>query len=73
LYFIHYFVAGALALNGDLDEARAELADSLKLNPEINSLPRWREAVPWATNPQYMALEEKTLDVGLRRAGFPDQ
>jgi TolB-like protein/Tfp pilus assembly protein PilF len=73
LYFIHYFLAGALALNGDLDEARAELADSLKLNPEINSLPRWREAVPWATNPQYMALEEKTLDVGLRRAGFPNQ
>jgi TolB-like protein/Tfp pilus assembly protein PilF len=73
LYFIHYFLAGALGLNGDLDDARAELADSLKLNPAINSLAQWREAVPWATNPQYRALEEKTLNIGLRRAGFPDE
>jgi hypothetical protein len=32
-----------------------------------------RTLVPWVTNPQLLALEEKTLDVGLRRAGFPDK
>ncbi len=73
LYFIHYWLAGALGLKGDLEEARAELAASLKLNPKINSLAQWRQAVPWATNPQYLALEEKTVDIGLRRAGFPEE
>jgi hypothetical protein len=26
----------------------------------------------WLSNPQYWALQEKTLNLGLRRAGFPD-
>jgi tetratricopeptide (TPR) repeat protein len=73
LYFIHYWLAGAPGLKSDLEEARAELAASLKLQPEINSVAQWRHAVPWATNPQYLALEEKTLDIGLRRAGFADE
>jgi hypothetical protein len=28
---------------------------------------------PWLTNPQYWALQEKTLNVGLSRAGLSDQ
>jgi hypothetical protein len=28
---------------------------------------------PWITNPEYRALREKTLNVGLRRAGFPEE
>jgi tetratricopeptide (TPR) repeat protein len=66
-------LAGALGFRGDLDEARAALADAIKLKPEINSEARLRAFYSWATNPQYWALREKTLNVGLRRAGFPDE
>src|SRR6516164_5639671 len=66
---IHMWLAGALALNGDLDGARIALAEARRLKPEINSLDRWREYHPWITSPQYRALRETTLYVGLRRAG----
>jgi hypothetical protein len=58
---------------GDLDAARAALAESLKLKPAMNSLARRRADVPWIANPPYWALQEKTLNVGLRRVGFPDE
>ena len=47
------------------------MAESIRLNPEINSLSRQRIAQPWGT-PQYWSLYENTVNVGLRRAGFPD-
>ena len=72
-WFIHFWLAGALGLNGDLDEARTALAESLRLKPEMNSLARRRADVPWVANPPYWALQERTLNVGLRRAGFPDE
>jgi hypothetical protein len=31
------------------------------------------QSAPWITNPPYWALREKTVNVGLRRAGFPDE
>ena len=62
-----------LGLRADLDEARAALAESPKLKPAMNSLARRRADVPWIANPPYWALQEKTLNVGLRRAGFPDE
>jgi adenylate cyclase len=71
----HYYpplhLAGALGLKGDLDEARAALGVSIRLQPEINSLAKWRSSRPYLNNPQYQALLEKTFNVGLRRAGFP--
>jgi hypothetical protein len=27
---------------------------------------------PWLTDPQYQALQKKTLNLGLHRTGFPD-
>jgi TolB-like protein/Tfp pilus assembly protein PilF len=66
-------LAGALGLRGDIDEARAEIAEAIKLNPEVNSLAALRASAPWITNPPYWALREKTLNVGLRGAGFPDE
>jgi TolB-like protein/Tfp pilus assembly protein PilF len=66
-------LAGALGLKGDLEEARAALTESIKLQPEINSLARWRASRPYLNNPQYRALLEKTFKLGLRRAGFPDE
>jgi tetratricopeptide (TPR) repeat protein len=73
LHYNYLWLAGALGFNGDLDEAKAALAESLKLKPEVNSLAAWRASSPWITNPPYWALREKTLNVGLRRAGMPDE
>jgi hypothetical protein len=58
---------------GDLDQARSELAGSVKLKAEISSLARWREESPWYTNPPFVALAEKMLYTGLCRAGFPEE
>jgi adenylate cyclase len=66
-------LAGALGLRGDIDEARAEIAKASKLKPEVNSLAAWRACAPWIANPPYWALREKTLNVGLRGVGFPDE
>jgi TolB-like protein/class 3 adenylate cyclase/Tfp pilus assembly protein PilF len=73
LWYPHLYLAGALALRGDLDEAWAELSESLRLKPDINSLARQRAAFPFVTGPAYLALADKTINLGLRRAGFPDE
>jgi adenylate cyclase len=68
-------LAGALGLKGDIDEARAEIAEMLKLKPEVNSVARWRaiRATMGGGDPRNQALCEKTLELGLRRAGFPEE
>jgi hypothetical protein len=66
-------LAAAYGLKGDLDSAKAALAASLKLKPALRSVARMRAENPWLGNPQYWTLQEKTINVGLRRAGFPDQ
>ena len=66
-------IAGALGLKGDLNEARAALALSIRLEPEIKSLAQWRSSRRYLNNPQYEALLEKTFNIGLRRIGFPDE
>jgi TolB-like protein/Tfp pilus assembly protein PilF len=74
-WFFPFGLAGALALKGDFDGAKAALAESLKLRPEVNSLAQWRVWVPWTRkdrSPRYWAQEDKTLDEGLRRIGFPE-
>jgi len=73
LYLSHLTLAGALGLQGELDEARTAMAEALRLKPEINSLAAWRHHRPWETNPQHWAFVEKTLAAGLRRAGMPDE
>jgi adenylate cyclase len=72
-YYIHLYLAGALGLRGDLDEAKAALAEAIRIRPEINSFARYRAYSPWITNPQHWALRENTLNVGLRRIGFPEE
>ena len=73
LWSIHLYLAAALGLRGDRDDARAELAESLRLKPDINSFAAQRAAFPFFKNPDYLALAEKTVNLGLRRAGFPDE
>ena len=72
-WYCHFNLAGALGLRGDLDEARAELAESLRLKPDMNSFAAERAAYPFLRNPDYLALAENTLNLGLRRAGFPEE
>ena len=71
LYYTHTNLAAAFALNGDLDEARAALAEAIKLQPSVSSLAQVRASFPYA-NPKYVTLIEKTVFVGLRLAGMPE-
>jgi tetratricopeptide (TPR) repeat protein len=71
-WFIPLSLASALGLRGDLDEAKAVLAEAIKLKPELNSLARWRD-YSHAGNSEYWALWEKMAAIGLRRIGFPDE
>src|SRR5215469_3390832 len=75
IWWIRLVLAGALGLNGEVDEARAEIAEALKLKPEVNSVAKWRAmgATMGISDPRFQALMEKTIYVGLRRAGFPDE
>ena len=73
LFYVYLWLAGAFGFKGDLVEAKAALTEALTLKPEINSLARLREYQPWVANPPYWLLREKTVNVGLRRAGFPDE
>jgi len=73
LFYVYLWLAGAFGLKGDLREAKNALAQALTLKPEINSFTRLREYQPWITNPPFWALREKSVNIGLRRAGFPER
>jgi adenylate cyclase len=73
IYVFHLHLIAALGLKGDLEEARAALAEAIKLKPEINSLARWRAYRPDLNNAPYRVLAEKTVDAGLRKAGMPEE
>jgi TolB-like protein/class 3 adenylate cyclase/Tfp pilus assembly protein PilF len=72
-WYIHFWLAGALGFSGDLDEARVVLAKAIELKPEVSSQTQYRTQHPWEIDPAYLALRAKTLDVGLRQIGFPDE
>ncbi len=72
LWWVHYYLASAMGLKGDFDGARTELAQSLKLKPEINSISQFYLLKPWYNDPKLHAIDDKTLNEGLRRIGFPD-
>jgi adenylate cyclase len=74
IFLVALWLAGALGVRGDLDEASAAVTEAAKLKPEVNSLAGIRSQFPWIWgNPQYLALSEKTWMAGLRRAGFPEE
>jgi tetratricopeptide (TPR) repeat protein len=72
LWVPYFYLAGAYGLKDDLDRARSALAESLRLKPALRSVARMRAENPWLRNPQFWALQEETLNLGLRQAGFPD-
>jgi class 3 adenylate cyclase/TolB-like protein/cytochrome c-type biogenesis protein CcmH/NrfG len=71
----HGRLASALGLKGDIGEAQAEIAEMLKLKPEVTSAARWRaiRTTMGGGNPRSQALWEKTIVAGLRCAGFPEE
>ena len=76
VWMFSYELAGALAFKHDLDGAKAALSESLKLKPEINTLAQWHAYLPWTSKdsaPRFWALQDKTLNEGLRRIGFPEK
>jgi TolB-like protein/Tfp pilus assembly protein PilF len=73
IFYIHLDIAAAMALKGYLDDAHAALAEAIRLRPAINSIARQRARSAYTNNPAYRALAEKTVDVGLRLAGMPEE
>jgi adenylate cyclase len=73
VYFFQLYLASALGLTGDLQEAHLALAEAFRLKPEVSSFTRWAALQPWIGNAGFVALRANTLDLGLRRAGMPDQ
>jgi hypothetical protein len=68
------WLASALGLKGDVEGARTALAEFLELKPEWSSLAKFHAAFPAQySNLEYAAHAEKTIDLGLRRAGLPEE
>jgi hypothetical protein len=65
-------LAAALALRDEFDEAAAALAEGIRLRPQFCSLARLRAYTTWG-NSRYRALREKTVDLGLLRAGMAEK
>ena len=73
VWWVHFLLAGALALKGNFDEAKTALIGSLQIKPEVNSLRQFLVCFPYNSNKTYWVLQDSTLNSGLRRIGFPDQ
>jgi adenylate cyclase len=72
LWYNAYWLAAALGLKGELEEAKEMLVEFLALKPEWNSLARVRAAFPaFYRIPEYAEIERRTVEAGLIRAGFP--
>jgi tetratricopeptide (TPR) repeat protein len=67
--FAHFALAAALALVGELDEARATALAGLTLNP-IFTIRRYRTNTP-SNHPVYLAGRERVYE-GMRMAGVPE-
>jgi hypothetical protein len=72
LWFIHRDLAAALGLQGNLNESRLSLAESLRLRPDVSSLKRLH-SLPNASDLRYLALAKNTHDRGLLMAGLPEE
>jgi adenylate cyclase len=75
VWYVHDALAAALGLKGDIDEGKREIAEMLKLKPDANSIARLRAiaATLGFASPALDAMAEKTLNVGIRRLGFPEK
>ena len=67
--FAHFQLGAALALIGQLDEARAEVLAGSALDPSF-TLHRYRASAP-SDNPTFLAMRQR-LQEGMRMAGVPE-
>ena len=65
-----YFLAGALALLGRLEEARSAVRAAMLLHPDF-TISRFRAGAA-SDNPRYLAARERLCD-GMRTAGVPER
>jgi len=71
LAFVHAYLAAGYALKGEMDRARAELAEAQGLSKMYSSLASVHKST-WFDDPKIRALAEATYFPGLRRAGIPE-
>ena len=64
-----YFLAGALALLGRVEEARCALRAAIAFHPDF-TISRFRAGAA-SDNPRYLAARERLCD-GMRKAGVPE-
>jgi adenylate cyclase len=57
-WFLHLYLAGALGFSGHVDGAKAALAESIKLKPEVNSLKLLLAKMWWWGHPEHLTLAE---------------
>ena len=68
------FLAAAFGLKGDIDSAKVNLAEALKLRPEPGTLKKLLSTPAYQVgSPKYFELREKTVIAGWRRAGLPEE
>ena len=71
MYYEHWWLAAALGLKGELDEARVALAKAIEMRPDVVSPPTCHGFTRRPT-PAFITLFEQTAYAGLRSAGLPD-
>jgi adenylate cyclase len=71
MYYEHWWLAAALGLKGELDEARVALAKAIEMRPDVVSPPTCHGFTRRPT-PAFITLFEQTVYAGLRSAGLPD-
>jgi adenylate cyclase len=70
----HLFLASALGLRDDTDEAKTELAEAIRLRPaEFSSMTTLLNSPNFHDigTPKFFAMRKKTFEAGLLRAGMP--
>jgi hypothetical protein len=66
-------LAAAYGMQQRIDEARRELAESLRLRPEFASLAAIKTAMPQYDYLSRLEQAQQTMLAGMRRAGLPDE
>jgi TolB-like protein/Tfp pilus assembly protein PilF len=73
LWYVHMHLAAVYGMQQRIDEAKRELAESLRLRPEFASLAAIKAASPQYDYFSNVAQAQQTVFTGMRRAGLPDK
>ena len=69
----HLYLASALGLRGDIEEAKTALAEAIKLTPGYAAVTKVVSGVIYGHigDPKYLHMRKETFEAGLLRAGLP--